>query len=107
MSSTNWAGSCPKDAEPGGPLPRGCSQSLPGLGDFRTTLERVRPAPGVALLRLASLLGERLQGFFRQPYLQQVPGRHRVITADLLDVGLQPDPLFGNLVTARGGPADY
>src|SRR5260370_41609653 len=75
MSSKNWAGCCPKD-----------TTFLSGLGDFRAAAERVRPAPGVAL-RLTSLLSEGLQGLFRQPYLQQVAGRHGMITADHHHVG--------------------
>src|SRR5262249_4310622 len=69
--------------------------------------DRAPAAPGVALLRLVGILGERLQGFFRQPYLQQVPGRHRVITADHHHVGEHLFQRFGNVVTGRGGSADH
>src|SRR6185437_6204399 len=75
-----------------------------GLGELRTALEGVQVPAEPVLLFGGGLLLERLARFGREPQLEYLPRRHRVLTADHHDV---PEYLFeqvGLVATVRGRP---
>src|ERR1022692_3136070 len=81
------------------------SCSLAGLGDLRPALERIRQLP--ALVLLGELSFQRLPGFLRQPDLQLLPGRGRVVAAHYHDVRKQRIEERALVTVLSGRAADH